>query len=146
VKAYRVPYTSILTTFPMLLSADSKKSLPDGWISDFILDALGIPKVSIKESRYRDDANSDRLSFRDLMKLMYLKQTKVGADSLLNFGNPTVFNKNIEVQKFVYNIHDDKLAQLNKELQMETQALNHLQASETSISKFLCDVNITPDA
>ncbi|HGE5991023.1 TPA: hypothetical protein AB5E10_002813 [Vibrio cholerae] len=146
VKAYRVPYTSILTTFPMLLSADSQKSLPDGWISDFILDALGIPKVSIKESRYRDDANSDRLSFRDLMKLMYLKQTKVGADSLLNFGNPTVFNKNIEVQKFVYNIHDDKLALLNKELQMETQALHHLQASEASISKFLCDVNITPDA
>lgn len=143
VKAYRVPYSSILTTYPMLLSVDSKKSLPDGWISDFILDALGIPKVSIKESRYRDDANSDRLSFRDLMKLMYLKQTKVGADSLLNYGNHAVFNKNIEIQKFVYNIHDDKLAQLNKDLQIETQALNLLQASETSISKFLRDVNIT---
>lgn len=143
VKAYRVPYSSILMTYPMLLSVDSKKSLPDGWISDFILDALGIPKVSIKESRYRDDANSDRLSFRDLMKLMYLKQTKIGADSLLNYGNHAVFNKNIEVQKFVYNIHDDKLAMLNKELQMETQALHLLQASETSISKFLRDVNIT---
>lgn len=144
VKAYRVAYSLILTTYPMLLSADSQKSLPDGWISDFILDALGIPKVSIKESRYRDEANSDRLSFRDLMKLMYLKQTKVGADSLLNHGNPTVFNKNIEVQKFVYNIHDDKLAILNKELQMETQALNHLQASEAAISKFLNDINIIP--
>ncbi|WP_455917004.1 AAA family ATPase [Pantoea agglomerans] len=144
VKAYRVAYSLILTTYPMLLSADSQKSLPDGWISDFILDALGIPKVSIKESRYRDEANSDRLSFRDLMKLMYLKQTKVGADSLLNYGNPTVFNKNIEVQKFVYNIHDDKLALLNKELQMETQALNHLQASEAAISKFLNDINIIP--
>lgn len=143
VKAYRVPYSLIQTTYPMLLSANSQKSLPDGWISDFILDALGIPKVSIKESRYRDDANSDRLSFRDLMKLMYLKQTKVGADSLLNYGNPIVFNKNIEVQKFIYNIHDDKLALLNKELQMETQALHRLQASETTISKFLSDVNIT---
>lgn len=142
VKAYRVPYSSILMTYPMLLSADSQKSLPDGWISDFILDALGIPKVSIKESRYRDEANSDRLSFRDLMKLMYLKQTKVGADSLLNYGNPIVFNKNIEVQKFVYNIHDDKLALLNKELQIESQALYQLQASEATISKFLLDVNI----
>lgn len=143
VKAYRVPYSSILTTYPALLSADSTKSLPDGWISDFILDALGIPKVSIKESRYRDDADSDRLSFRDLMKLMYLKQTKVGADSLLNYGNPTVFNKNIEIQKFIYNIHDDKLAALNKELQLEAQELRRLQDSETSISKFLRDVNIT---
>lgn len=143
VKAYRVPYSSILTTYPALLSADSKKSLPDGWISDFILDALGIPKVSIKESRYRDDADSDRLSFRDLMKLMYLKQTKVGADSLLNHGNPAVFSKNIEVQKFIYNIHDDKLAGLNKELQLEAQELRQLQDSEVSISKFLRDVNIT---
>ena len=143
VKAYRVPYSSILTTYPMILSADSQKPLPDGWISDFILDALGIPKVSIKESRYRDDADSDRLSFRDLMKLMYLKQTKIGADSLLNYGNPPVFNKNIEVQKFVYNIHDDKLAHLNRELQMETKALNLLQASETAISTFLSGINIT---
>lgn len=143
VKAYRVPYSSILTTYPALLSADSRKSLPDGWISDFILDALGIPKVSIKESRYRDDADSDRLSFRDLMKLMYLKQTKVGADSLLNHGNPAVFSKNIEVQKFIYNIHDDKLAALNKELQLEAQELRQLQDSEVSISKFLRDVNIT---
>ncbi|MDI5994830.1 hypothetical protein DP090_017600 [Pseudomonas sp. MDMC216] len=143
VKAYRVPYSSILTTYPALLSADSRKSLPDGWISDFILDALGIPKVSIKESRYRDDADSDRLSFRDLMKLMYLKQTKVGADSLLNHGNPAVFSKNIEVQKFIYNIHDDKLAAPNKELQLEAQELRQLQDSEVSISKFLRDVNIT---
>lgn len=143
VKAYRVPYSAVQTTYPMLLSADSKKPLPDGWISDFILDALGIPKVSIKESRYRDDSGSDRLSFRDLMKLMYLKQTKVGADSLLNYGNPAVFNKNIEVQKFVYNIHDDKLASLNKELQQESQALYQLQASEASISKFLRDINIS---
>lgn len=143
VKAYRVPYSSILTTYPALLSADSRKSLPDGWISDFILDALGIPKVSIKESRYRDDADSDRLSFRDLMKFMYLKQTKVGADSLLNHGNPAVFSKNIEVQKFIYNIHDDKLAALNKELQLEAQELRQLQDSELSISKFLRDVNIT---
>jgi hypothetical protein len=143
VKAYRVPYSSILTTYPALLSADSKKSLPDGWISDFILDALGIPKVSIKESRYRDDADSDRLSFRDLMKLMYLKQTKVGADSLLNHGNPAVFSKNVEIQKFIYNIHDDKLAALNKELQLEAQELRQLQETETSISKFLKDVNIT---
>lgn len=144
VKAYRVPYSSILTTYPMLLSPDSAKSLPDGWISDFILDALGIPKVSIKESRYRDDAGSDRLSFRDLMKLMYLKQTKVGSDSLLNFGNPAVFNKNVEIQKFVYNIHDDKLVLLNKELQLEAQDLHRLQDSEASISKFLRDVNIAP--
>ena len=142
IKAYRVSYSLILTTYPMLLSADSQKSLPDGWVSDFILDALGIPKVSIKESRYRDDANSDRLSFRDLMKLMYLKQTKVGADSLLNHGNPAVFNKNVEVQKFVYNIHDDKLAHLHRELQMETQELRALEASEAAISKFLCSVNI----
>ena len=54
------------TKFPMLMSASSTKEMPDGWVSDFILDNLGIPKVKIKESRIREDSDSDRLSFRDL--------------------------------------------------------------------------------
>ena len=146
VKAYRVPYASIQSTYPVLLSADSKKSLPDGWVSDFILDLLGIPKVSIKESRYRDDAGSDRLSFRDLMKLMYLKQTKVGADSLLNYGNPAVFNKNVEIQKFVYNIHDDALSVLNKQLQEAALEKRKLEEAKSSVSSFLRAVNIDSSA
>jgi DNA repair exonuclease SbcCD ATPase subunit len=129
--------------FPLMMTASSSDdSAPDGWVSDFILDNLGIAKVTIKESKYRDDADSDRLSFRDLMKLMYLKQTRVGSDALLNYQSPPVFNKNVEIQKFVFNVYDGKLAALNSELSRETNDYNELEKNERFIRKFLHDVKI----
>ena len=131
------------TKFPMLMSASSTKSMPDGWVSDFILDNLGIPKVKIKESRLRENSDSDRLSFRDLMKLLYLKQTRVGTDALLDYQNQAVFNKNVEIQKFIFNIYDDRLAQLNSDLSAELNEQNELTHSQSFIRKFLCDVAIS---
>lgn len=129
--------------FPLLMAASSTdKLMPDGWVSDFILDNLGIARVSIKESRFRDDADSDRLSFRDLMKLMYLKQTRVGSDALMDSQSPTVFNKNVEIQKFIYNIYDDQLSGLNSELAKEVSELADIEKNERFIQKFLRDVNI----
>ncbi|WP_336290186.1 AAA family ATPase [Aeromonas dhakensis] len=145
IKVYMCDIDESSNAFPMLMAGSSTQIMPDGWISDFILDSLGIAKVSIKESRYRDDASSDRLSFRDLMKLLYLKQTKVGADSLLNYGNNALFNKNVEVQKFVFNIHDNKIAALNQELASEASELNKIKTSYAAISKFLTDVKISTE-
>lgn len=145
IKVYMCDIDESSNAFPMLMAGSSTQIMPDGWVSDFILDSLGIAKVSIKESRIRDDASSDRLSFRDLMKLLYLKQTKVGADSLLNYGNNSLFNKNVEVQKFVFNIHDDKIAELSQELGLEANELNKIKASYLAISKFLADVKISTE-
>jgi hypothetical protein len=129
--------------FPLIVTASTSDEVaPDGWISDFILDNLGIARVSIKESRFRENANSDRLSFRDLMKLMYLKQTRVGSDALLNYQSPTVFTKNVEIQKFVFNIYDDQLTSLQQELSREISEYNELYKNERFIKKFLNDVKI----
>jgi hypothetical protein len=133
------------TNFPMLMSASSTKAMPDGWISDFILDSLGIPKVKIKESRLRENSDSDRLSFRDLMKLLYLKQTRVGSDALLDYQNPSVFNKNVEIQKFVFNIYDNKLTELQSDLAVQVNEQKELVRSESFIRKFLQDVAISVD-
>lgn len=143
IRVFMCEISEVSSTFPMLMSGSPAQAMPDGWVSDFILDSLGIAKVSIKESRIRDDASSDRLSFRDLMKLLYLKQTKVGADSLLNFGNAALFNKNTEVQKFVFNIHDDKIAALTQDLATESSELNKLKSNQLAVSKFLADVKIS---
>jgi len=90
VKVYSTYFSDLTSTFPRLLAAASNKEMPDGWLSNFILESLGIARIKIKESK-KEDSDSDRLSFRDLMKLLYLKQTKVSSDSLLNHGNPAVF-------------------------------------------------------
>ena len=145
IKVHTGAFDGRSTKFPMLMSASSTKTMPDGWISDFILDTLGIPKVKIKESRLREDSDSDRLSFRDLMKLLYLKQTRVGSDALLDYQNPSLFNKNVEIQKFVFNIHDDKLAALQSDLAAELTEQKELGRSEFFIRKFLQDVAISVD-
>jgi len=146
IRIYTGEYEGRASHFPLLVAATSNdKTAPDGWISDFLLDSLGIAKVTIKESRLRDDAASDRLSFRELMKLMYLKQTRVGADSLLDYHSPVVFNKNIEIQKFVFNIYDDKLAALSADLAREINEANELERNERFIRKFLADVDIQPE-
>ncbi|MCP1576888.1 DNA repair ATPase RecN [Herbaspirillum rubrisubalbicans] len=146
VRIYASSYEGRTSHFPLLVAAASTdKTAPDGWISDFILDCLGIPKVTIKESRNREDASSDRLSFRDLMKLLYLKQTRVGSDNLLDYQQPVVFNKNAEIQKFVFNIYDDRLASLEADLKEALSEANDLERNERSIRKFLTDVKIQPE-
>lgn len=143
VRVYLNKFKDITDTFPKWMAASSQdEKAPDGWLSNFILNTLGIPQVSIKESRTREDSSSDRLSFRDLMKLMYLKQTKMGAESFLDNGNGAVFNKNVEIQKFVYNIYDEQLTQLYKDLGEASTQLNVMQQRESSIRKFLDEVQV----
>lgn len=104
---------------------------------------MGIPKVKIKESNTRDDAESDRLSFRDLMKLIYLKQTKIGSDSIMDRGNPPLFHKNVEIQKFLYNVNDERLSVLRTELTEESKSLNALKNKKGYISGFIKDIGIS---
>ncbi|MEZ9806909.1 hypothetical protein A9263_05660 [Vibrio cyclitrophicus] len=137
IKLYHCSQEETKDVYPLICGASSSSTEPDGWISDIILDMLGIPKVRIKESKKRDNANSDRLSFRDLMKLIYLKQKKVASDTLMDAANPYVHNKNIEVQKFIYGVHDDQLSELNEQLRHESTLITSLTQNATSIRNFL---------
>lgn len=142
VKVYNSTYIERQNHYPMLLSASSDADYPDGWISDFILDKLTITKIQIPESKFNPTARLHRLSFRDLMKLMYLRQTKVGSETLLDSSNFAIFNKNIEIQKYVYNIHDDRLAEFQAELTRENNEKNKLEDKLEIISNFLRSVQI----
>lgn len=141
VRVYSGPYEAIDSVFPRFMGASSNDRASDGWLSDFLLECLGIPRIQIKESK-REDSDSDRLSFRDLMKLMYLRQTRVGSDNLLDYGNPAVFNKNVEVQKFVYNIHSELLTQLKGQLADESKARNALESERNAIRNFLYGIDV----
>ncbi|XUA20156.1 AAA family ATPase [Citrobacter sp. OP27] len=143
VKVYNSNYNERHNHYPMLVSASSSINYPDGWISDFILDKLTITKIQIPESKLNPTTRLHRLSFRDLMKLMYLRQTKVGSESLLDSSNFAIFNKNIEIQKYVYNIHDDRLAEFQAELTRENSEKNKLENKLEIISNFLSSIQIT---
>lgn len=145
VKVFSCNYEERTEVFPQFMAPDSTGSMPDGWLSDFILEQLGIARVKIKESLVRANADEDRLSFRDLMKLMFLKQTEVGSDSLLDYKNQVVFIKNVAVQKFVYNIHDERMASLQSQRKLENDILRQLKSSQETLSKFLKEVGIPLD-
>lgn len=141
VRVYFGCFTEIVDLFPRIMSASPSVHMPDGWLSDFLLECLEIPRVKIKESK-RDDADSDRLSIRDLFKLMYLKQTRVGSDNLLDYANPPLFIKNVEVQKFVYNVHNEALTILKGNLAEVMNERKSLLSERDAIQRFLASVNI----
>jgi hypothetical protein len=141
IKVYECSYANINDHYPLLCSATSEGQEPDGWVSDILLDYLDIPKVKLKQSKYKDDSNSSRLSFRDLMKLIHLKQKRVASDNLMDLANGPLFNRNVEVQKFVYGVHDDQLAQLNDEIKKEAEAFKALTSKAKSIDEFLSATN-----
>lgn len=144
VRVYSGKYSEIGEIFPRLMSASPSVKMPDGWLSDFILECLNIPRVKIKQSK-RDDASADRLSIRDLFKLMYLKQTRVGSDNLLDYANPPLFVKNVEIQKFVYNVHNEALTTLRGELAEMASERKSLLAERDAVQHFLASVNIQTD-
>lgn len=138
---YTGRFEEISSLFPRFMSAAPDIQMPDGWLSDFILECLNIPRVKIKESK-KEESSADRLSIRDLLKLMYLKQPRVGSDNLLDYANPVLYNKNIEVQKFVFNVHNEALTLLKGELSAVAQERNALLAEREAVRKFLKSVNI----
>lgn len=142
VRVFSGSVAEIGETFPRLMSASPSVEMPDGWLSDFVLECLNIPRVKIKQSS-RDDVAADRLSIRDLFKLIYLKQTRVGSDNLLDFANPPLFLKNVEIQKFVYNIHNEALATLKGECSDVMNERRLLNAERDAVLKFLKSVNIS---
>lgn len=141
VRVFSGEYSEIGELFPRLMSASPSEKMPDGWLSDFVLECLNIPRVKIKQSK-RDEASADRLSIRDLFKLMYLRQTRVGSDNLLDYANPVLFNKNIEIQKFVYNVHNEALTTLRGELSEIAAERKTLVTERDAVQHFLRSVNI----
>lgn len=137
IKIYNSIFEEIDSVYPKLCSPSSSIEQPDGWVSELILEYLNIPNIKIKESKLKDDSNAYRLSFRDLMKLLYLKQKKVASENLMDAANGAVLNKNIEVQKFVFGVHDDQLSELNIELQSNARKLNELNIRAENIRDFL---------
>jgi len=137
IKLYESSIENINEHYPAICSASSSKEEPDGWISNKLLDYLNIPKVQIKESRHRDNAKNSRLSFRDLIKLIHLKQKRVASENLMDLTVGAVFNRNVEVQKFVYGVHDDQISELNQQLTTESKMLGDIEKQTSTINNFL---------
>ncbi len=108
-----------------------------GYFSDFLLDALNLQNIRLKESPSKDDSKLVRLSFRDLFKYCYVDQDNLGDKRFFNPENWTVATKNKEVFKYIFNALDSHISELQDQISEKTQQRNKLDKAYSTVSDFL---------
>lgn len=114
---------------------------PDGFFSDFLLDSLGFPKVKIKVSPSKADSEVRRLSFRNIFKYVYVNQDDVGSKGFLDLNNPVFATRNREVLKYMFNVLDSSIAELEAEIASRTKESKAILSKYNSVSEFLRETN-----
>lgn len=125
--------------FPLEFGPDYKKIGPNGYFSDFLLESLNIPLIEVKQAPKKADSKTIRLSFRDIFKFCYLNQDDVGNRDMLDRKNFSVFTKNKETFKFIHNLLDTQILQMEKELSEKRRKKGELLAEYKIVSTFLRD-------
>lgn len=124
--------------FPKKYAPNSKTSVDnDGLFSDFLLDALNLPILKVREAPTKADSPMVRLSFRDVFKYCYLKQDDVGSKQILSFGTWAVHSKNMQTFRYFFNLLDTNITDSEAELSRLISERNHLENKYESISDFL---------
>jgi hypothetical protein len=126
---------------PIILSPNLDGDAPDGYISFFIMDLLGLPVTKVKVSPSRTDSTMNRVGFKDILKFLYLKQKDIASDSLLNMNEGFRYVKHKEIIKFLFNIHNQTISELESALAEQQGKLNKKIREKNEITNFLQRVN-----
>ena len=138
VEVYPCVFDKCADFFPKKYSPNfSDSNAPDGFFSDFLLDGLGFPKVKIKVSPSKADSEVKRLSFRNLFKFVYVNQDDVGSKSFLDLNNWIKSTSNREVIKYIFNVLDSSIAEIEAQISEYTREGKQLLSKYTSVSEFL---------
>lgn len=138
VEVYPCTFEKCSELFPKKYSANFvDTSAPDGFLSDFLLDSLNFPKVKIKVSPSKVDSDIKRLGFRSLFKYVYVNQDDVGSKSFLDLSNWVKSATNREVFKYIFNVLDSSITELDAELATRTRESAKLLQKYLSVSEFL---------
>jgi hypothetical protein len=147
IEVYHSDTKGINDVFPLQYGPNYGKVGHDGYISDFFLDALSIPKIETKQSPSKADSKMNKLSFRDILKYNYLTQDDVGSKDLLDRKNYTVAIKNQETFKFLHNLLDTNITELQALISEKTSSKKELDQKYTTISSFFRETQLqTEDA
>lgn len=123
-------------------SSFSKKDGQLEYYSDFLLNNLGIANVKIKKAPSKENSKMDRLSFRDIFKYCYLNQDSVGSRNILDSNDWSLRTKNQEVFKFIFNVLDSNISQLQSELGEAKGQQDELIKKHKTVSAFLRETQL----
>lgn len=142
IEVYSTPIVDMNSVFPLEYSPNFTRKGEEGFISDFFLDALSIPRIEIKQAPSKPDSKMIRLSFRDIMKYNVLSQDDVGSKQLLDGTNFAVAVKNQETFKFLHNLLDTNISELNSLISEKSSTKKSLENNYKTISAFLRETNL----
>ncbi len=140
IEVYSCAYTEIQNNFPSnYASSLAKATINTKSFSEFLLEELNFPAVKIKQAPTKDSSATARLSILDLFKYIYLDQDDVGSKHMLNIGSPILEVKNREVLKYIFNVLDSNITDLDAEISEKNKEQNNLTNQYHVISQFLVE-------
>jgi len=135
-------YKDIDNNFPEKYIPKYDNTIDGKFFSDFLLDALNLPKVKIKSSPSKDNSKLQRLSFRDLFQFCYVNQDYVGSKDFLKNTNFMLYSKVKEVFKYIFNLNDADISELQQAISYKTTTKNTLVSRLKIIEDFLATIEI----
>lgn len=142
IEVYMSSYVEIGKHFPKKYIPKYNKKTQGEFFSDFLLDALNLSKIKIKTSPSKDNSELQRLSFRDLFQFCYLDQDDVGSKHFLKNTNYAVYPKVKEVFKYIFNLNDEEISELQQFISHKTITRNNLVENLSVIENFLTTIEI----
>lgn len=142
IEVYHSTIENIHSVFPQEYSSSYSKEGPAGYYSEFLLNALNIPVLKVKQAPSKADSKMTALSFRDIFKFCYLDQDEVGSKDILDQKNFSVFVKNKETFKFIHNLLDSQITELQEEIAEKIKNKKDIENKYSIISTFLRDARL----
>lgn len=138
IDVYRCEFDDCKHHFPKKYAPNySITTAPDGYFSEFILDSLNFPKIKLKVSPSKQNSDMKRISFRNIYKYVYVNQDDIGSKSFLNLGDWSKYTANKEVFKYIFNVLDESISELNEEISEKNSTLLKYKNKYAVISEFL---------
>lgn len=141
IEVYYSSIEKLKSEIPQLYGPHFNKRGPSGFFSDFLLEAMSIPAIKIKQSPSKADSKMSRLSFRDIFRFCYLNQDDVGSKSILGNTNYALFAKNKEVFKYLFNVLDTQVSEIEEEISAKRKENTKLKNNFETVYSFLAETN-----
>jgi predicted nucleic acid-binding Zn-ribbon protein len=148
-KKYIEVYTGTIdnmnNVFPLEYGPNYNIDGPAGYYSDFLLSNLNIPIIKVKEAPSKADSKMVRLSFRDIFKYCYFNQDEVGSKEILDRKSFAQVIKNKETFKFIHNVLDTQISELQNEIGLKNREKSILENNYKVISSFFLETQISTE-
>lgn len=111
-------------------------------ISSEILARLGLGNIEVKSAPTQEASDTNAFSLRDLLRLLYIKQSRMGANPGFFEDDFTNFIKWQAAFKIVHGLYDSKATNISKLLKQTKDEKKELEDRLSVIQKFLAESQV----